>query len=241
MKLTRWRRAFAPSVLAIGVLAAGLVSANGAKAALIVDASVGGAAMSANYANFDDLALGAAGGASGGVNVSFTGSGQVVTGAAGGLYAAPFLSNSNGAPFGDATVSGADATTYLSTGNASATLSFSGMHHYLGLLWGSVDAYNSLEFFMGATSVGLLTGTDIVASANGNQGAMGTFYANIMSTLGFDRVVASSSDYAFEFDNVAFDNPAGAAVPEPAALGLLGLGLLGMGLRQRQTVRALAT
>lgn len=233
MKAFSWKRAIAPLMIAGAVLGA----TGSAHAALMVNASVGGAATGANYANFDNLAVGSGGGASGGVNVSFTGSGQVVNGASSGAYAAPYISNSNGAPFGDSTVSGPDTTNYVSTGNASATLSFSGMQHYLGMLWGSVDAYNSLEFFMGATSVGLLTGADIVASANGDQGALGTYYANITSTLGFDRVVASSSGYAFEFDNVAY-GAGSIGVPEPAALGLLGLGLFGLGLRRRQTAKA---
>lgn len=229
MKLQRWKLAFAPLALA-----GALVCATGsAHAALMVDASVGGAATGASYVNFDNLALGNAGGASGGVNLSFTGSGQVVTGAASGLYAAPYLSNSNGTPFGDTMVSGSDTTKYVSTGNASATLTFGAMQHYLGLLWGSVDAYNTLEFFMGGTSVGHLTGSDIVASANGDQGVNGTFYANITSSLGFDKVVASSSSYAFEFDNVAY-SPSTSGVPEPAALGLLGLGLIGLGFRRRK-------
>lgn len=233
MNFRGWRGAIAPLALAGAMFATG-----GAKAALMVDASVGGATTGASYVNFENLALGNSGGMSNGVNLSFTGSGQLVTGASSGFYAAPYISNSNGAPFGDPTVSGPDTTKYVSAGNATATLTFSAMQHYLGMLWGSVDTYNSLEFFLGATSVGLLTGADITASANGNQGAMGTFYANITSSLGFDRVVASSSQYAFEFDNVAYSPAPSSDVPEPAALGLLGLGLLGLGVRRRQALKA---
>ena len=220
-------------VLAPAVLAAVMVcTAGSANAALMVSATVGGATTGANYVNFDNLALGGAGGTSGGVGVSFTGSGQVAQGGASGLYAAPFISNSNAAPFGDATVSGQDTTRFISTGNAAATLTFSGTQHYLGLLWGSVDLYNSLDFFLGATAVGHVSGGDIFAAAAGDQGVMGTYYANITSDLAFDRVVASSSDYAFEFDNVAFGGASG--VPEPAALGLLGLGLIGAAFFRRR-------
>lgn len=230
MKKAKLKPAVARAMLAAGMICA----AGSAHAALMVSATVGGATTGNTYVNFDDLALGAAGGTSGGIAVSFGSTGGIVTGAAAGLYAAPYISSSNGVPFGDVTVSGADATRYVTTGNTSATLAFSGMHHYLGMLWGSVDAYNKLEFFGGGTLVGMLTGADIVGAANGDQGRMGTYYANITSDLGFDRVVASSSDYAFEFDNVAYDSGGSTGVPEPAALGLLGLGLLGTGLARRR-------
>jgi hypothetical protein len=38
---------------------------------------------------------------------------------------------------------------------------------------------------------------------------------NINSTLGFDSVVATSSQYAFEFDNVAYS---ATPVPEPTTM-----------------------
>ena len=135
-----------------------------------------------------------------------------------GVYAAPYLSNGNGTLFGDPN-NGPDATTYLTTGIGSVTLTLPGEEMYLGLLWGSVDNYNTLSLYNGATLIGSVTGTDVTASANGDQGEFGTFYVNINSTQSFDTVVATSSSYAFEFDNVAF-NPT--AVPEPSTFILSG-------------------
>jgi hypothetical protein len=209
-------------------------AAGTANAAFVINATVGGAATGVNYVNFDTLPLGSGGGMSGGVAVSFLPDGQAVTGAASGLYAAPFISASNGAPFGDMTVSGADTTTYITTGLGSATLTFPASQVYLGLLWGSVDNYNNLEFFSGATSIGTVNGLDIFAAANGDQGVNGTFYANILSDIAFDRIVATSNSYAFEFDNVAYNPTDPTPVPGPAGLGLLGLGMLGLGVARRR-------
>lgn len=208
-----------------------LASSAGAQAALIVNSSVGGAPTGVTYVDFNLLPLGSAGGVSGGLTVSYTGSGQTVQGAASGLYAAPFLSNNNGALFGTAG-NGADPTRYLSTGIGTVTLLLPGDMQYFGLLWGSVDNYNSLEFWDGAVMVGSLTGTDVWAGANGDQGANGTFYVNINSSLAFDRVVAKSTQYAFEFDNVAY-NPT-STVPEPGTLALFGTLVAGLALVRRQ-------
>ncbi len=154
-------------------------------------------------------------------------------GNAGGLYAAPYISNSNGALFGDMTVNGQDATPYLSAGSATVVLMLPNLEKYFGVLWGSVDAYNTLEFFDGMTSVGTITGNDVSVSANGDQGANGTYYVNINSDVSFDKVVASSSRFAFEFDNVAI-NPEALRVPEPASMALFSLGLIGVGFTRRK-------
>jgi hypothetical protein len=196
-----------------------------ARAGLTISASVGGAPTGVNYANFDNLTLGSAGGVSNGITVSFTNDGQAVQGSQSGLYAAPYLSNGNGTPFGDPN-NGPDATTYLTTGIGSVTLALPGEEMYVGLLWGSVDNYNTLSLYDGANLVGTVTGTDVTASANGDQGQFGTYYVNIDSTATFNTVVATSSSYAFEFDNVAY-NPT-AAVPEPSTFVLSFIGGIGV-------------
>ena len=106
---------------------------------------------------------------------------------------------------------------------------FANPQTYFGLLWGSIDGYNSLEFYNGADSVGRVTGRDVVGSPNGDQGVNGTVYVNVNSTLDFDRVIARSSSYAFEFDNLSFGsqrNALGRNVPAPQSGVLLGLGLI---------------
>jgi hypothetical protein len=221
-------------IMAATGFALGLLGVAGAaNATLMTSATIGGVPTGVSYVNFDNLALGNAGGSSGGVGVTFAGDAQTVTGAAT-TYAPPFISNTDGMLFGDLTVSGADATKYLTTGVGSATLMLPGLETYFGLLWGSVDLYNTLRFYNGSTLVGTATGVDVTASANGNQGINGTYYVNIVSDVAFNKVTASSSQYAFELDNVAY-NPT-APVPEPFTLSLLGLGLVGAGVLRRKNI-----
>ncbi len=223
-------------VLLVGaVLVAGLGLAATSANATAITASAGGVPTGADiYENFDTVPLG-----SGtymtpsGIEVSFTQDGQAVQGAVPGRYAAPYLSGDNGSAFGGQS-DGADMTTYLTSGAtgsyaaAKVTLTFAEPMRYTGLLWGSVDPYNTLTFYNGATEVGQFTGTDVNTLANGDQGAAGTFYVNISLSDSFTSVVATSSQYAFEFDNVAISaNPLN--VPEPGIAGVFLLGLLLLG------------
>ncbi len=210
---------------ALGVLSLCLIGTSpAARAGLTITASVGGAPTGVNYVNFNDLPLGSTGGVSGGVGVSFTTDGQAVQGSLTNVYAAPYLSNGNGSLFGDPN-DGPDGTTYLSTGIGSVTLTLPGQEMYIGLLWGSVDTYNTLTLYNGATPVGTVTGTDVTSNANGDQGMQGTYYVNINSTESFNTIVASSTQYAFEFDNLAYN---ASAVPEPSSVVLSLLGVIGV-------------
>src|SRR4029453_118505 len=98
--------------------------------------------------------------------------GGAVNGAVPGIAAAPFLSNNNGLLFGDPS-NGADTTPYISTGIGQIPLIMPEQVMYVGLLWGSVDLYNTLQLFDGATLVGTISGANVAADANGNQGAVG--------------------------------------------------------------------
>lgn len=195
----------------------------------------GGAATGSTKVNFDGLTLGnSTQWADSNVQVSFTGTGKVVQGASSGEYAAPFVSGSNGIGFlSPDQPTGVDTTKYLSTGIGSVVLQFNADQTYFGLLWGSVDNYNTLSFYNGQNLVGSYTGTDIWSNANGNQGQEGTFYVNFNSLDGvFNKVVASSTQNAFEFDNVAYNSK---SVPDGGStLALAGLAFVGLVSIRRQ-------
>ncbi len=239
------------SLVAVG---AALVLATQAYAGLTVTSSVGGAPTlnpsrnaiggaptGAGYENFDALPLGQSGATlASGITVSFQPDARAVKADQTNIYAAPYLSGSNGnhfGPNGKNQANGSDMTTYITAGSTDAskgamvTLQLPTMEKYFGLLWGSVDDYNSLSFYNGSNLVGMITGVQVLNNPHGNQGMNGTTYVNINSTTAFDRVVATSTQYTFEIDNVAFakTNP----VSEPTSLALGGLGLLGIGLARR--------
>ena len=229
------------ALLAIFTFAAGLCVATSANATLTTSSHVGGAATGSICENFDGLSLGSTTQVtSTGITVSFSPDGQVVNGSSSGQYAAPYLTGNNGVCFGSPNqATGTDITNYLTAGGrstSSATLSWTSLQQYFGILWGSVDTYNTLTFYNGTTMVGQLTGSQVINSAVGDQGPDGTVYLNVDSTLGFNKVVMTSSQHAFEFDNVAFSSTP-LDLPEPGALGMMGLGLLaiaGLAFRRRK-------
>jgi hypothetical protein len=148
-----------------------------------------------------------------GVTYSGLSAGSITTGSVSGQCAAPPN----------------DTSAYLCVGpnrNSPVTATFASLVNYFGFYVGSIDAYNSLEFFNGATKVLTLTGTEIATrsgiAANGNQ-SLG-FYINIYASNNseqFNKVVLISTQNALETDNHAFalvDRIPGqdSSVPEPS-------------------------
>src|SRR5471030_3202651 len=202
---------------------AALASSNTALAGITVTASVGGAPTGAILDNLDALPLGGVGGITAtGILVTFTSDGKAVTGQTS-QNAPPFLSGLNAAGFGNSPAAGQDASVYLTTGLGSTTLDFGTDLHYVGLLWGSVDSYNTLKLYDLGVPVATIVESDFTNNVNGNQGTNGTYYVNIGTTFSFDEIVAYSTQYAFEFDNIAYSpdqfcptcGTTGILVPEP--------------------------
>ena len=177
-----------------------------------------GSGLTSNYswAHIEDF--------SSGMPSNYSGDGQVVNGTAAGLYTAP----------------PGDSTDYLSVPDPSGrttrtlTIDASAGYNYFGLYWGSIDDYNSIQFYANNNVVATYWGDDIFNPANGNQTANGAAYVNFDFDGNdfYDKIELSSSGYAFESDNHAFLD-----LPAPAAtLAIFGLGLFGMwfGIRRRQ-------
>jgi hypothetical protein len=210
-----------------------VAASSAANAAAVTLTTSTGPIGGAQVETFDELGLGVPAANQslagiGGATLNVTGSHvpEIVNGSSSGNYAAPFP------------VSGVDTTNYLSVfGGGKATITLAKSANYLGLLWGSVDTYNTIQFLDGADNVlTTFTGNDFAVN-NGNQGLAGTFYANFFSNVPFLKVVLTSSANSFEVDNIAISS-----VPLPAALPLFGAALAGMGAigRKRRKAQAAA-
>lgn len=106
----------------------------------------------------------------------------------------------------------------------------------LSLYWGSIDAYNTLEFLDGVSVVFTITG-GMLPPANGDQDAgITNRRVNLDFGPGGQNLTAlrfTSTGKAFEFDDIA-----AGAVPEPQmwAMLIIGFGLVGAVSRRRTMV-----
>ena len=135
-----------------------------------------------------------------------------------------------------------DDTPYLivpSNGSSgTATLNLAKAYTGLSFYWGSIDKYNTVEFFNSTgTSLGAFTGGNIPAApANGDQGSA-LNNRRVFFNFGGDAAKSikfSSSQIAFELDDIATTN-----VPEPSTWATLisGLTLVGLSMRRRERNR----
>jgi PEP-CTERM motif len=158
-------------------------------------------------------------------NINFSGTGIIVN------NLGATTSNFSASPAGD-------TTNYLSLiANGTETLTFGSLgtdvRTSFGLYWGSIDAYNSITFFTTNNGPVTYTGSDLPSPPLGSNGDQASSLTNAYVTftdISFDKVVLSSSQNSFEFDNVSAPvlNRVG-GVPEPSTWAMMVLGFAGVG------------
>lgn len=201
------------------------------------------------YENFSTLPAGSAGGTTtpNGLKVTFTGDAQAVTGSVANQYAAPWIFSATDpsitTPFGHAAgPDGPDTMQYLTTGTGTVDILLPQDVNFLGLLMGSLDNYNSVEFLKDGVSLGVLSGAQILANPTGDQGPDGTRFVELQSLDGvFNELIFRSTQDAFEFSDMAFGT---VPAPEAWTIAMFTAGLLGLaffaseGRRRRDAMMA---
>jgi hypothetical protein len=163
-------------------------------------------------------------------SLTFSGDGAVVFGSVSGEDAEPYTDTSR------YLTTGFDGTQGLKTEN----VNFAQNEWRFGLFWGSMDAYNTLEFFNGSNLVGSFTGNDVTVPPNGADGDQISFstdrYVNFYGE--YNKVVFETTSPAFEVDNIS------TGVPETSTWVMMLAGFGGLGFaafrRSRKTSIAIA-
>lgn len=128
-----------------------------------------------------------------------------------------YLTGDFGSPF---TTNIAESGNYFSTGLfGTITIIFDTPQQAVALLWGSIDATNTLTFNDSGSTV--FTGAQIQSATpgfvfNGFQGVGGSAWVLITTDTPFTTITASTGDISFEFAAVI-----ASPVPEPSSFYLL--------------------
>jgi hypothetical protein len=141
-------------------------------------------------------------------SISYSGTSGIYMGNVTGITAAPW------------TPTGIESRNYFATQPGGAiTINYAQNQQYFGIMWGSVDSYNSLSFYNNNQLVESVSGRDVTRNPNGSQAATGTYFANFnfTSDASFNRVVFSSSTPAFEFNMIAYSTQTQAITPTQVA------------------------
>lgn len=147
------------------------------------------AGSDARHGNFYSAAL----------DATFSGSGNagVINESIPGVTVALFLGPLPGSP---------DTTNFLSiSAGGTETITFGSERNAFGLYWGTVDSFNSINFYDGTTLVASYTGTDIRPLLSGNQGVFASNgYVEFSGLHPFNSVVLETGNgNAFEIENIS--------------------------------------
>ena len=143
-----------------------------------------------------------------------------------GVYQSPF----NNTPLLDTqSYFSVGAENGVNGGPSPTSLTFGSVQNAFALLWGSIDDYNTLQFFQGSSQIFSMTGADVISRFNLGGSAPNFEKVALLSFAftgneTFNSVRFISTQAAFEFALPV------RSVPEPGTLGLIGVGLIGFRL-----------